>query len=366
MSVLSVQRVQITLGVGTATANTNITVTNIDNCVPFMSKRIVTASVPGDNFTEHAVDISFATGPDRVIATTNEFTNRALVVEVGVVEFDGTDTEVTSGIYEMDEALSDTSNNPGLTVKNNAFLIHTWQVESTGGNWENSNVRGVVTSTTELAFDRANGTGTIYGHWWTVESTDGSFAVQHKELNVALDTYSGTVALTSIDEDKTFLIGSYKGGPNDDTEDCTIDVVLSSNVLITATRDNDSSSAVLDWGGCAVTFDAGGSEEVKRGEALNTTATNADIDLPGDPVGTLANCVAFTSGNVGSMAHGMCSGNASLDPTEAQTAWTFVDDNTVRYDRHNAQGRTATISFETIEWDVGGAPPVVRRVMVIS
>jgi hypothetical protein len=328
-----------------------------------MSNRITTTSSPGDNFDEHCVDISFATGPDRVIATTFLGTNRALVVEVGVVEFDGTDIEVNSGTYQMIETLSTTAN-PGLTVKNNAFLIHTWQADGSGALFWNANVRGVVTSDSVLTFDRANDSGDINGHWWTVEATDGTFAVQHKEIAVAINAFSGTVGLTSIDEDKTFLIGSYKGGSNDNNEDCVIDIVLSSDVLITATRDNDPGGIALDWAGCAVTFDAGGNEDVQRGTVSATTATNADIDL-GSAVGTLADCVVFTAGNCGSMTHGMCSGGDSAHPIEAMTAWTFVDDNTVRYDRDNTSAQTATISFETIEWDLGGAAPT-RRVMVIS
>ncbi len=248
MSILTSQRKQITLAATELTGSATLTgITDVTNCIPFLTRRVTTPPIPSDTHSEMMVDVTFASGPNRVIVTRGQAgADAVVVVDVGIAEADGTDTVVTVGTYAMANGTGSTTANPGLTTKNNAYLIHTYMGDSTSGAMTANNVRGVVTSTTVLTFDRSATSGDIDGHWYTVESTDSSFAVQHVAITIATSNTTGTVAINSIAEAKTFLMGSRYGGSSDDIDDSSADVVLTSDVLITATRENNPGSASLE------------------------------------------------------------------------------------------------------------------------
>ena len=365
MSALTIHRKTITLTASGGAIGAELTgVTDVTKCVPLYTKRITTAASPQDNMQENAVDIYFTASPNKVWAETSDDTTRVIQVEVGVVECDGTDWEVSSGTYQITDTNLSTTANPGLTDMDNAFLIHTYQAGSgTGQDFRDAMTRGTVTSESVLTFDREESAGQIDGHWYTVESTDGSFAVQHETIALTGEQGTNTATINSVATNKTFLIGSWKGGFGDNCSDSCADIVLSNGTTITLTRESTTGSDELTWSGSAVTF--AGSEVVLRGTMAAVTGTN-DTDTLSSSIGTLANCTIHHPGNTGSLVHGLIDAAFSWGSEEAQVAWTLVDKDTARWDRSTFSDGTATLSYEVIEWDVGGAPPATRRVMVIS
>lgn len=346
--VVSVERLTITLGAGTASASANLTKSQtLANCVPFVTHRVTTVASPVDDYSETCIDVQMQSGPNRVTATTSEGTTRALVVEVTVVEFDPNRVTVQSGTYQMTGA--STTASPSAVVLANTFLVHSWQIDSNPATHQHAGVRGRFTSTTQLTFDRIGTTGTVDGHWFVIESDSADFSVEEFTVTLTAAT-SNTATISSVTMNKTFLVGSHTiSDTTDDNADGSVEIVLTNSTTVTVQRAAAGGNIV--YTGYAIEFAAGGDETVQRGQIAAQGATasqNVDITAV-----TLDVAMVQAAGSPQSWKNGSFPGSGSSDNCDAFCAWDFVDLDTIRV-QHTTSGGEASndLAWEVIEWAV--------------
>jgi hypothetical protein len=155
----------------------------------------------------------------------------------------------------------------------------------------------------------------------------------------------------------------------DDVDRSTIDVTLTNGTTVTAQRHASASGGdvTLSYTGYAITFDAGNNAAIQRG-TLNQVAADpsASIDITEvDP----DEAMVLSAGCISVLHAGSWDGTTNEDNIDAQPAWDFTDGYTKVRCQHivsSAAADNQDISWEVIEWGIGGAPPTTRRVMVIS
>lgn len=358
--VKSVERVSISIPNPGLSASASLTKSQtIANCVPFVTKRATERAQFRHDWNEYTTDVYFS--GSSVYAATNDDTRREMEVEVTVVEFDPDDVNVYQGTFTVPTSgSSDTQSIGGTVVVANSFVLNPWK----GGKLTNgdSDVRGRITSTTQVTFDRASAAtnGDLPGHFYVVESKSGAdFTVQAADL-----TLSGTSAdatLTAVDMDKTFLVGSYYTSSTSQANDRVGYLQLFSTTVARAIRADATGSN--QFAVQAVEFDSGGAEDVQRGTTNQSTAdASEDIDIT---AADLDLAMAWTP------AHSSCRnasfpGSSNADLPDAQVALTFVDTDTIRLQHWTGGGEADNdIAWEVVEWELNAAA-TTRRVMIIS
>lgn len=371
MGIVSVERFSLSLGDNVLTADGTLTKSQTTgNCIPFITSRTsVLGGATGDEFRQFCLQSFFPDGSTvRVERGRAGASQSQLVAEVTVVEFDGTDIEVQQGTYSIGASTaSDVVTGISAVTLANTFLYHNWH----RGNvfdavYDSSAVRGRITGTQELTFDRiaTDSTAIVTGRWYLADATTGGdFTVQAKDIDLATGDTSNTATLTSVTTASTFLLGSAKsnGTDQDGAHQNTYDVNLSNSTTISLQR--DTSGGPLNWSGFAVEMTDNTS--VQRGTRVQSTDLLSDsFDITAV---TLADSWVHVAGSSGSMGGGSYPGGASQNPTDSFMALDFVDSDTIRMQHTNNSTASADndISWEVIEWDIGAAGPS-RRVMVVS
>jgi hypothetical protein len=351
------------------------------NCIPFVSTRVVTIAGAADILCAYAVRADFH-GGDTVRVTTSDINlgSRVIVCEVTVVEFDPTEVNV----YQGDDPFPTSANTLTLNdpygvgvdvVEAKSFLYFTYTTPADTDNWAFHTIRGVMTDVDTLTFDAVQNQGsplTTHVNWYVAEAINTAWAVDHVAIQLADAITTDTDTFTAVDDEKTFILGSYKGvvtpTDGDGVRQHTIDVTLTDSGgdtwdTVTATRLDGVS--ILDWAGFVVEFDSGGNENVYRG---TVTTTQASPDPAGhNAIGatvTAADSMVHTAGMTGMLGGSGNDDSNSDDVPAVFYAWTFDSDTQITLEHYTGQAtfEAATVTWEVVEWDVGGAPP--RRVMV--
>ena len=378
MSVLTEQTVTITLPAGTLTATASLTgITDYTQCVPIMTERITTLDDSADEYGEYAVRVAVEAGSPPVVRATTESngTPRALVVEVGVWEFDGTDDVVHSGqiVDTASQSWNDSLTLDAGTALTDLFLVWSWSVEG-GANWNHIyNITGKITDLSNVDFSVVGGTGvdaTI--NWYVVESLAGTFSSQAASVSIADLASSGTDTITDQGDTgaKTFIVGGYAGGSvadRDRNQHGTVDVRLESNGT-TITVERYGTQGAIEWNGHAVTM-SGANAKVQRGTIANESAGDTTVDLTaGGYTSAGTGAAAHAAGSMASSGCGAFASDSGNQAGDAYCAFALEDGgDTLRMQRYSSGDNTNKISWEVIEWDTGGAePPATRRVMVIT
>ena len=384
--VLSVQKHTLTISGGSATDDTAALTGSptTANCIPFVSTRVVTTGSNPDEFSAYAVRADF-TGGDTVRVTTanRDLASREIVCEVTVVEFNPAEVNVYQGQGEFDGSETLVLNDPyGASVDvvlAKSFLYFTYTTDNSSEQWVQHNIRGVMTDADTLTFDAINNQGEAgvdasLVNWYVAEAINTAWAVDHVAIQLSGAQTTNTDTFTAVDDGKTCVFGSYKGSSGStDTDGCqenTIDVTLTDSGgdtwdTVTATR--LLAVGIIDWAGCVV--ELAGNENVYRGQL---TTTNASPDTGTSRTITTAvteaDSMVHTCGMTGILG-GSGNDDANSDDVPAVFyAWTFASSTLVDCEHYTGQSnfQAADVTWEVIEWDVGGAPPATRRVMVIS
>jgi hypothetical protein len=372
MSIVSVQKFQLTLGNSALTDSATLAGGTVAaNCVPFTTTRVTKQAAPGDDVVQYVCDIYIQfDSPDwKVYAERGlaELGEAELVCEVTVVEFDGSDTVVLSGTYNDDTAVD-----VGTLDDEATFLYVPGQCTDFSSWWTPYLLRSYITADgvdSDLAFTRADTGGTYSGHWYAVTATAGEFTVQARTVVLGNSVTSNAATIDSITTNKTFLIGSYssiQGGNRTDNNVCICDATLTDDTTITVQRDTAPvADGVITWHGYAVTMT---DNTMVYRNTLNwavSETTKADVSI-GATVDTDVSMV-HVAGSVGTTSTGSGASTNSDAVPDMFTAWTFTSPTALTVE-HITWGSEddLDISWEVIEWDVDGAPPPTRRVMVIS
>lgn len=358
---ISVERHQLLLPAGTTTAEVNLSADDVTECVPFITRRLITAAAsPPDDFAQLCTDAYFETGPNKLKVETTTNTPRYLAIEATVVQFDAARYKVQQDTFTIADGQSFVFvNTPDIEdITHPAFMYFTWKAPVATTDYPSVLIRGQINrpNTEQLAFDRTSTTGTVTGHWYIVESLNGAdFTVQESDINVS--DAAGLDTITSIDRDKTWILGSWTGqSGNDDNDVSALDVVLASDTTITATR--NSLTGDCQWHGYAVTFTGAGQDSVQRG---TSTALTGPFTQEISQVDT-ATAMPMISGNMGCCVTGA---NENSDGTEVghiSASMDCPDSTTVRGRRYAALTDPTTLSWQIVQWDTSATG--VQRVMV--
>ena len=379
MTVLSIQKHTITITAPAVEGTAALTgITDITMCVPFVTTRVSAPATTIDEFAAYQVRADFNAGAVRLRTETGSgLGSREIVCEVTVVEFDPTYVNVyqgTSSFADNQASITVASPFASPVVLSKAWLYCTATATTPTDAWYHHLVRGDITGTNELTFS-SNVNTTRDVHWYVVECKNTEWEVFPRDITIPVADLSASITdLPTVDTAKTFVIGSYYlagdpflGGTNEDSNrQFTIDVELQNGTTLAATRREASVNLSIEWSGFVVEFASGGNENVYR-NTLTTSATSPDTQAIGATV-TAANCLVHPSGHQGTMGGGSHNDNDnSHDVIHGFCAWTLTD-TTVSCAHDTANSFEAgSVTWEVIEWDVGGAPPVTpRRVMVIS
>ncbi len=350
--VVSVERVTITLGDGETSDSVVLSkFQEIANCVPFITKRTTTEASPADDWTEQCVDVYFS--GESVYAATVNNTPRVMVVEIAVVEFDGSDVLVQQGIFQLEDDETSTTEalSPSVTQVD-TFLVCAWK----GGSSKNTGgaIRGYISDDDELTFVRkAHESVQVDGHWFTAESESGDFDVQEIFIENIVTSTTGTLS-PEITDNKTLLVGTYEvhTGSSDDNAKGSFMICLTDTTTITVSRATSTGAANATV--FAISFT--GDEIVQRNQITGQGATaiqNVTIPIAVD----LDHAMASTASGVSQHNAGF-PGGASQDNADSQVGMTLTSITNLRIE-HNTYGGEADndISWQVVDWNIaaGGA-----------
>lgn len=362
--IISVERFNLVLASGETTASGTLTKSqNTDNCIPFRSGHFWTDTPADRNEFDHILTDVYFSG-STVVAERGLSSSSATETHITVVEFDSDLVEVKSGAWEILASSTTDSVTISGGVDEDATFCLAYQKGSASTRISESNAIPIrfwlPTGGATIEIDRISTIGNTDGTWYTAESLSGDFAVQHGDI-VLTGGSSDTLTLSpSVTTNKTFVISSWKAtGTGDDNNDLPT-TELTNGTTISAIRDSTGGTVTISCQ--AIEF--AGDENVQRGklyqsaatasETLDITEVDLDVAMPWNPSGL-------------NMKNVSMSGTSNDDNSDAFVNTTLLDSDTLEFE-HNIQGGEADnyIAWEVVEWDVGGAAPASRRVMVIS
>jgi len=373
-AIVSVQRFTIAIGTGSLSNTAALaggTVTA--NCVPFVTNRVTTVDPPNQQgfLGNYQVNARFS-GSNIEVHRDRTGTSCAVEVEVAVVEFDSAKVDVQQDVLQLTSGGSfDLTDTVVITTVDQtaAFLVsHHYQNSGIPQQWRSHLVRGLFSANNKVTHNRDVGDGTNDGNFYVAEATAGDFSVQSLSIAVTGTSNTGTLG-TTIDPDKTFLVGSvWADTTTDANEDNTYIVELESDgSTVTVTR--KGTDGTLNWHGFAITIAEG---KVQRG-TISAQGATASQDVTIDAV-DLDYAMAVHAGNNGNVVGGAfpsavdSATGPNDDKPDALVTLELVNTTTLRV-KHSTGGGEADndISWEVVEWaGYGSTPATPRRVMVIT
>lgn len=340
--VVSVERVLITLStIQTSNTGTLTKSQNAANCVPFTTVKPFWIDGASDIYDRSFVDVTIS--GSTVTVTRGNHISTSLSVAIYVVEFNSSLATVYSGSFAMTTSESSDVVSIGTTLSStsDAFMVHNYKTANSTSTPSYQFVRGRISSTSQMTFDRSAASGAIDGTWYVVEALNGEFSVQH-DTQVTSGT-SSTDTITSVDTAKSFVIASALSA--------TMPQGLKTIDLQNATtlRFRSGSSSAVSTATQVVTFDAAGSGNVQRGE----------INAVNDDFGTVSTVITSTDYDFSSAHNAMIFGGSLVNSTNfdynalnyTQTYLTSATN--LRHQRHYDAANTnsdTTIVYEVVEW----------------
>jgi hypothetical protein len=357
-----------------AITDTNLTNTaslgtqDFNDCVAFVTHRVTSGTLSSVESIQAAAFYTSGT-----VNVQRDSTAEDMEYEVSTVQFDDTRVRVQSGgPFEMDDSTtSDTTAIPIAVDLSNTFLIcHSFQNSAAGQQYPSHNIRGRITGTQELTFDRIEDSGTTDIHWTVIESLSGDFTVTTSDVTLT-GVASNTDTSFSVIKANTFVVGSWTSSDpnNDDNTTHTVDVTLDTGGQLTVQRVGTTGNIV--WSGFLVKMADG--TTVEHGTTVQATSLASEDETLATPV-SLTRSIAIMSGNMGSTVCGSFTGEGLNPGQDAHVQLTLFDSDagddfdTVQL-RHDTSGGTTgnDISWQVIEWGTSEPPSgATRRVMVIS
>lgn len=371
--VKSIEKLQVTVATSaTAGTATVLGSQTLANCVPFFTSYVTDDN--GDNIDEYALMADFLTGPNRVqLSRETGGSSSALAAEVTLVEFNSSVTNVYSGTANMaatddEEVVISPFGSP--VVLANTWLYFTHKGDDGGFPWERICIRGRITDTNELTFDRATGSlqeGAAEIEWYVVETTDSAWTVDHIDISITdAQTSNTNTSFGTVTMAKTFILGSHRVDDNH-TSGASLEAgicyaELTNGTTVTAIR--GYADGQIDWSGCVV--ELAGNENVYRG-TLNHDNTDSPETTAAFTAVALADSMVHVAGQNGSMGGGEWTDNYQSGEGPCNwTRWTFASTTTAQSNYNPLGDSDGNVGWEVIEWEVDAGGGAVRRIMVVS
>ncbi len=315
----TVQRGTLTPMTGT-THNVTISSVDLAKAVPIISYAKAGSTFGEDDFVKAKLtsatnlELTRVGGADGTVEwQVVEFTNAA--VQSGDVAFGAGESSKTDTLTAVDTAKS--------------WLVHSYSSASgTSADIGQKLVRGVVTNTTTLTFDRDNTGQTADLTWYLVEFTDAT-SVQHASEPFGAGETQRDVTITAVDLTRTFAIGGLYGrggkSPYSTADDpgvgwMTANLTTTTNLQLTRGL-TGSTTADVGW------FTV---------ELANDAPTISDIGNQTTMVDTPTSAIGFTVGDLETAP-------ASLTVSGTSSDQTVVPDANIAFGGSGAS-RTVTIT----------------------
>ncbi len=212
---LNIEHHDITLADTVTSTTVTLSAGDTTKCVP-----LITYRAGNTNETDAAADFfecEFLTGPNR-LQVERGVGDGPLTIHAIVVEWNTDEVDIQTGTFTILDAqeIDDVTITAVDLAK--TWMVSPYQKGSAASPQINNLVRGMTTTTTNLHFARGGGGGgaEINGRWWTIEDTNGGLWDVQRLVDQLADATSEDYTITSVDEDKTFLVGSEQmsGGGN--------------------------------------------------------------------------------------------------------------------------------------------------------
>jgi hypothetical protein len=328
----SVEKVTLTL-TGTSDSVLLTQGQNHNYCVPF-----ATWSRTDHTEAGHFIDVYMGAGPT-VYAERGSSSGNAVLV-IYVVEFEPAQVSIQTGTFSYGGTSGSSAISSVDTDK--TFILTYYEWSGGSGYLYDSIARSRLTSSTNIEYTRESSAGTISGHYFVVEDVGNNFTVQHVDLDIINPATSDTVAITSVEEDKTFIIASYYNRYGAGRADyAAVSVWLSNATTVRAEQQlNSSYPANSHIRAQAISFTEFGS--VQRSQQSWDAGDSTKNDTL-SPAVDLAVTMAWIPVDI------------SIEKTnssESQLCWfsaELTSETNIKLTRQGT-GATSTVSWEAVTW----------------
>ncbi|HAV61913.1 MAG TPA: hypothetical protein DCY13_06070, partial [Verrucomicrobiales bacterium] len=285
-----------------STTSTGVTLAGIatNRSVP-----IITASVPGNIHSEDDfIRARFTSATN--LELTRIGSNSAATVDWQVIEF----ANATVQAGDLSFLAGDASKTATITSvnTNKSWLLYTFRSpDGTIANIGQKLLRGLITSSTNLTFDRSNTGQALDLAWHLVEFTDAT-TVRHGTEPFGAAELQRDVTIASVNTDKSFAIGgkygrggrsTYSGDDNPGVGWMTLELTSSTNLRITRSL-TGSTAADMGW------------YVVQMPNVLPTISSIADLSTDED---TATTALGFTVNDLETAAASLTVSGSSSDQT---------------------------------------------------
>jgi hypothetical protein len=218
----SIEHVTLTLSSGTNPAQANLTKgQDPAACTPYYSIREAGAAVTWVN-GNLLPEVWFDDNGGTARVNAQLLTGDDVQVEIFVVEWDLTKVNVQQGTFTIASGQVFGTAAISAVDQSKAFIVPSWRMATASGFWfDRACHRAKFTSDTEITFSRFTSSTlqTTTGRFYVVECIGTEFAVQFLELSNDASSQGATAynqAISAVDMAKTFIVGGYTAGNNDD------------------------------------------------------------------------------------------------------------------------------------------------------
>lgn len=212
---LSIQHFDISLADTETTETVNISAGDTLKCTPLVTHRV--GNTDESDVAADYLDVDFLTGPNRV-RVTRGVGDGPMTIHLVVIEWDTTEVAIQTGTFSIADGDTDDDVPISAVTLAKTWMVMPFQRDTAAVALINTLTRGMITTTTNIHFERGGGGGggQIDGHWWTIEDTNGGlWDVQRIVAGVATTT-SDDFTISTVVMAKTFLVGTDEivGGGN--------------------------------------------------------------------------------------------------------------------------------------------------------
>ncbi len=358
--VKSVEELEISLS-SSQTSNTG-TLTKgqtAADCIPFVT--IAHTKNTSERFNRTTVRVTIS-GTTVTVIRNASGGSVALEAIVHVVEFDPDISTVTSGEVTGIQANTAVTSGVGLSDLTKSFLVFGYTLTHTTDDFDDSQVRGVIISTTRLEFDREQAAGSMTVQWYLLECDNTEFDVQRGQFTLAATITSGnSAAFTAVALDRTMIVCSYSTSEtSDDPSDgsCMIDLLDTTHVRARRATGGSTSIATITVEYQVIQFESAQVNGVDRGDFVITGTSNTDT------IGAvvLADTLVKSNDPFGSTSM------ASLDGDDIgqRNARMDMSSTTVVRGRVVTNATTTNYTWEVVEFVLGAAPVIQLNPSIIN
>ena len=350
----SIEHVTLTLSAGTNPASVNLTKgQDPAACTQFYSIREA-AAVAADN-GNILPEVWFDDNAGTARVNAQLLNGDDVQVEIAVVEWDLTKVNVQQGTYTIASGQVLGTAAISAVDQGKAFIVHSERMATSSGLWfDRACHRAKFTSDTEITFSRFTSSTlqTTTGRFTVVECIGTEFSVQFLELSNDASSQGATSynqAISAVDMAKTFIVGGYTAGNNDDDPvDGAMWWALTSTTNIQFQRLGGGTPAghFMNTSVFVVTC-ANDEWTVQRAQPTIASGETADDTTIGaiDQARSVIN-----PGSNMSLTMGHANTTTGGDAPGLLLGFTFAADTTVRASRRITGSLASAYAFETIQF----------------